>query len=94
LPARITLAELGPALGLSTRSLQRRLAASAASLSMLLDEARRDQAETLVAGGLLSLGEIAARVGFAEQASFTRAWSRWFGEPPSRAREGHGAASG
>jgi AraC-like DNA-binding protein len=48
------------------------------------DELRRDRAEQLVAEGLFTLGEVAARVGFAEQASFTRAWRRWFGRPPSQ----------
>lgn len=87
LPARLTLPELAPALGLSKRSLQRKLTASQASLTLLFDEARRDQAEALVREGSLTLGEVASRVGFDEQASFTRAWRRWFGTPPSHARK-------
>lgn len=86
LPGRLTLQELGPALGLSARTLQRRLEASGTSLAAVLDELRRDRAEQLLAEGGLGLGEIAARVGFAEPASFTRAWRRWRGEPPSRSR--------
>lgn len=86
LPGRLTLDELGPALGLSGRTLQRRLAASRTSLAAVLDELRRDRAEQLLGEGSLGLGEIAARVGFAEPASFTRAWRRWRGEPPSRSR--------
>lgn len=88
LPGRLTLTELAPALGLSRRSLQRKLADSEASLTLLFDEARRDHAEALVRDGLLTLGEVASRVGFDQQASFTRAWRRWFGAPPSHARKG------
>jgi AraC-like DNA-binding protein len=86
LPGLLALREAGPALGLSPRTLQRKLAASGTTLSALVDEARRDRAEALVEQGLLTLGEVATRTGFAEQASFTRAWRRWFGEPPSRTR--------
>ena len=86
LPALLTLDQTGPALGLGMRTLQRKLAASETSLSALVDEVRRDRAEQLVGEGLLTLGEVAARVGFAEQASFTRAWRRWFGAAPSQAR--------
>jgi AraC-like DNA-binding protein len=86
LPAVLTLGELAAALGLSPRTLQRKLAGSGTSLSALVDEVRRDRAEDLRARGLYTLGEIAARVGFAEPASFTRAWRRWFGAPPSGGR--------
>ncbi|MFY0572856.1 helix-turn-helix domain-containing protein [Archangium lansingense] len=93
LPATPTIGEVAPALGLSVRSLQRRLALSGTSFVEVLDEVRRNRAEQLLDEGLLTLGEIAARVGFAEQASFTRAWQRWRGEAPSRSRR-HGSASG
>jgi AraC-like DNA-binding protein len=86
LPGQLTLEQAGPALGLGRRTLQRKLAACGTSLTVLVDEARRDRAELLVGEGLLTLGEVATRVGFAEQASFTRAWRRWFGAAPSRTR--------
>lgn len=86
LPATPTIGEVAPALGLSVRSLQRKLALSRTSFVEVLDEVRRDRAERLLDDGVLTLGEIAACVGFAEQASFTRAWQRWRGEAPSRSR--------
>lgn len=87
-PVPLGLEEAAGALGLSRRTLQRRLARSGTTLERLNDELRRELAEELVEAGLLTLGEVAARAGFAEQASFTRAWRRWFGGPPSARRQG------
>lgn len=91
LPDTPPLGEVASALGLSVRSLQRKLSLSRTSFVEVLDEVRRDRAEQLLDEGVLTLGEIAARVGFAEPASFTRAWRRWRGEAPSRSRR-HGSA--
>jgi len=87
LPETLELDYAAPALGLSVRTLQRKLASCGTSLAALADEVRRDRAAELVNGGLLTFGEVAARVGFAEQASFTRAWQRWFGVSPRQWRE-------
>jgi AraC-like DNA-binding protein len=86
LPQLLTLYEAARALGVSERTLQRRLRAAETSLRQLVDEARRERAVALVEQRLWSLGEVAGHVGFAEQASFTRAWGRWFGAPPSRSQ--------
>jgi AraC-like DNA-binding protein len=80
------LAEAAPALGLSTRSLQRKLGAAGTSFEQELDQLRRELAEPLVLQAHIPLGEVAARVGFAAQASFTRAFVRWTGRTPSQAR--------
>ncbi len=84
LPASLTLRDAAEALGLSRRTLQRRLQVRGTSLEALVDEMRRDAAVELVESGGYTLGEIATKVGFEEQASFSRAWTRWFGLPPSR----------
>lgn len=85
LPRVRTLHETARDLGHSGRSLQRRLARSDTSWAEVVDSVRRDRAEALVADGGLSLAEVAHAIGFAEPASFTRAWRRWFGHPPSQA---------
>jgi len=36
-----------------------------------------------------SLAEIAQGLGYNDQAAFTRAFRRWYGEPPSRYRASH-----
>ncbi len=86
LPALLDLERAAPALGLGRRTLQRKLAAKGTSLSAVVDDVRRERAEGLISSGSLTFGEVAAKVGFAEQASFTRAWLRWFGATPSRWR--------
>jgi len=69
-------------LGMSHRTLQRRLADMGHSFQSLVDEARREAALKLVADGSHSLIEIAFLTGFAEQSSFTRAFKRWSGKTP------------
>jgi AraC-like DNA-binding protein len=78
--------EAARALGLSARSLQRKLGTTGTTFERELGQVRREVAESLLAQSHVSLGEVATRVGFAEQASFTRAFQRWTGTTPSRAR--------
>ncbi|MET9224341.1 AraC family transcriptional regulator [Lentzea sp. NPDC003310] len=75
---------LARALGLSPRTLRRRLATSGTSYQALLDEERAKRAVRLLAGGDLSIEAVAERLGFAEAASFGHAFRRWFGVSPSR----------
>jgi AraC-like DNA-binding protein len=74
------------ALGLSRRSLQRKLFSAGTTFEQERDQVRRDLAEALLLQSQLSLREVAERLGFAEQASFTRAFQRWTGSTPSRVR--------
>lgn len=84
LPAALTLGSAAAAVGCSRRTLQRRLTALKTSVSQLVDEARRHRAEQLLLEAGFTSSEVARRIGFAEAASFTRAWQRWFGVAPSR----------
>jgi AraC-like DNA-binding protein len=81
-----TVAEIAKALGLSTRTLQRRLAIAGRSFGAVLDEVRRARAEVLLADGGRDFREIAHKLGFSDRSAFTRAAIRWFGAPPSRMR--------
>ncbi len=69
-------------LGMSGRTLQRRLADQGFSYQSLVDEARRRLAQRLLRHTDYSLAEIAFMTGFAEQSSFTRAFKRWKGQSP------------
>ncbi|MEO0322880.1 MAG: AraC family transcriptional regulator [Myxococcota bacterium] len=69
-------------LGMSGRTLQRRLADRGASYQALVDEARRQLAEKLLGDTRYSLAEVAYLTGFSEQSSFTRAFKRWAGQTP------------
>jgi AraC-like DNA-binding protein len=79
------------ALGLkmSTRTLQRRLEAEGTGFAEVLDQVREALARTLVAASEPSLSEVAFTLGFAEFATFSRAFKRWTGSAPGAFRDRH-----
>ncbi len=77
-------------LGMSRRTLQRRLASSGRSWSDVVEGFRRDEAARLLAGPI-PLVDVAACLGFREQSSFTRAFRRWTGQTPAQWRRSAGA---
>jgi AraC-like DNA-binding protein len=76
---------------LSTRTLQRRLDEEGLSFSEVLDRTRAAEARRLLARRNLKVIEIAYELGYAEPASFTRAFTRWTGVSPSEFRDRHQA---
>jgi AraC-like DNA-binding protein len=78
-------------LAVSERTLRRRLLAEGTSFRSLADEVRETLAEELLTTGSLSVEEVGRRLGYAEPASFTHAFSRWKGMSPriftTRARQ-------
>lgn len=70
-------------LGLSERTLQRRLAALGRNFAAVVEDFRREEAARLLRTGSLPLVRVAERLGYAEQASFTRAFRRWYGTSPA-----------
>lgn len=94
-PGRLpTQQETARRLGLSQRSLRRRLAEEGTGFRALADEVRLG----LVAGYLertaLPLDEIAARTGFSDAANLSHAFRRWTGTTPGRWRRRQGSAGG
>ncbi len=87
-PAR---AQAARALGLSERTLARRMRAEGLSYSALLDGVRRDAALQAVAQTTRALSDIALALGYAEPSVFTRAFRRWTGATPGHWRS-RGAA--
>lgn len=83
---RVTLDDVGPALGLSKRSLQRRLAESGVSFHALLEEARHSHAKAFLGNPAVSLAEIAFLLGYTEQSTFQQAFKRWTGRTPGEYR--------
>jgi AraC-like DNA-binding protein len=69
-------------LGLSERSLRRRLAAEGTSFGDVVAEQRSRTALHLLADPGLRLPDIADRLGYATAASFGRAFRRWYGVSP------------
>lgn len=72
------------ALGMSERTLRRKLASLGRSYRELLDEVRRDRALALLSRGEHSIAEIAQRIGFGDATAFTRSFRRWTGQTPSQ----------
>lgn len=68
-------------LGLSERSLRRRLGAQGTSYQMLLDEVRESMAGELLGAGL-PVAVVAERLGYAGATSFIHAHRRWTGRTP------------
>jgi AraC-like DNA-binding protein len=73
-------------LGMSVRTLHRRLAEDGQSFQSLVSRARREAAETLLRADDHSLAEIAFLTGFSDQSAFTRAFKRWTGMTPAAFR--------
>jgi AraC-like DNA-binding protein len=79
-------------LGLSTRSLQRRLTQAGASFTALRDEARMTEAMLLLSRSQLPLPDLARRLGYSEESAFSRAVKAWWGSSPRRLRQDAGQA--
>ncbi len=76
------ISDVARGLGMSGRTLQRRLADQGLSFQGLVDTARRKLAEKLLRETDYPLAEIAFLTGFAEQSAFNRAFKRWGGQTP------------
>ena len=73
-------------LGLSARTLRRRLHEQGLNFRALLDDTRRRLAQDYLAGGQVALAEVALLLGYSEQSAFNRATLRWTGLTPRRWR--------
>jgi len=73
-------------LGLSVRSLQRRLATEGQTWKQLLEATRHKLALHYLRGTAHSIVDIACLLGYSDSANFTRACRRWEGRTPSMIR--------
>jgi AraC-like DNA-binding protein len=83
---RANLDDLAAEMKMPTRTLQRRLEAEGLNLRMLIDQVRRARAEVWLRESAMPLVDIAAALGFADHASFNRAFKRWTGCSPGAFR--------
>jgi AraC-like DNA-binding protein len=79
-------AEIAKHIGMSQRTLARRLAEEGSSFSELLSTVRRALANRYLMNPSLSISEIAWLLGYSEVSTFTRAFHRWTGASPSARR--------
>jgi AraC-like DNA-binding protein len=82
-PRRATIAR---ALGMSERTLQRRLEDENTSYRRILDDTRKELARNYFEQGDVSLTHMSYLLGFNDQSSFFRATQRWFGTTPQQFR--------
>jgi AraC-like DNA-binding protein len=71
------------ALGLSERTLHRRLQELGTTWREVLDGFREAEAERLLLQGPGALSEVALRLGFSDQTAWNRAFRRWKGVSPT-----------
>jgi AraC-like DNA-binding protein len=80
------LEEVALHLQLPSWTLRRKLAEEGTRFRYLLNETRRDLAETYIRDTALAFGEIAYLLGFASAEAFQRAFKRWTGLTPGEFR--------
>jgi len=83
-PARIGGA--GSVLGISERTLQRRLRGEGTTFAAVLERVRRQQAERLLRDSRLTVEDVAALLGYSEPSTFYRAFRRWRATTPGAFR--------
>ena len=70
-------------MGMSTRSLRRRLVEAGTSFRALREEVVSTLAVELLETGVLTVDDVAVRLGYAEASSFIHAFKRWTGQTPA-----------
>jgi AraC-like DNA-binding protein len=93
---RADAASVARMLGLSERTMNRRLREIGRSWRGVLDAFREAEAERLLVSGRTELSDVAFRLGFSDQTAWNRAFRRWKGMSPTewlRARSDPGAPS-
>lgn len=83
---RVTAKKIATDLGISQRTISRRLAEHGATFDELIDEIRKDLAMRYLDEGHIKLQELAFLLGFSSHASFSGAFKRWTGKTPSETR--------
>jgi len=71
------------AMHLTTRTLIRRLKKDGSAYKDILEELRREYAQTLLGNARLTVANVGELLGYQEPANFGRAFRRWFGSSPA-----------
>ncbi len=82
-----TVASVARELGLSSRTLQRRLREEGTTFARVVDDLRRQLAPTLLGDDTLAVYEVAYLLGYADPSAFFRAFRRWHGCSPAEYRQ-------
>lgn len=83
---RATATEVARRLGMSQRTLARRLSSEGRTFTAILDELKTDLAKSYLSEENLPISEIAWLLGYQEVSAFTHAFKRWTGVTPREFR--------
>ena len=75
-------ADIGKQMGMSTRTLGRRLSEKGTTYRELVQNTQKQISTELLRNSSESVSEIAFQTGFSEQSAFNRAFKRWTGQSP------------
>jgi AraC-like DNA-binding protein len=78
--------EISRRLGMSQRSLARRLSSEGLTFNQVLEELRADLARRYLQDAELPISEIAWLLGYTDASALTHAFHRWFGKTPREMR--------
>jgi AraC-like DNA-binding protein len=88
LPSGIpSITHMGSHMGMSARTLTRRLSESGLSFRELIQKTQQEISKNLLKDPAKNMGEIAFQTGFSEQSAFNRAFKRWTGQSPTEFRK-------
>lgn len=88
LPSGIpSLEKVSSHVGMSNRTLTRRLAESGTTFRELIKKIQAEISKDLLLNTSSNIGEIAFQLGFSEQSAFNRAFKRWTGQSPVEFRK-------
>lgn len=94
LPSGIPFAaEIGKHLGMSTRTLSRRLAEKGTTYRQLVQNTQQKISTELLKNSSATVSEIAFQTGFSEQSAFNGAFKRWTGLSPLEYRKSSNSSS-
>jgi AraC-like DNA-binding protein len=88
-----TIKTVGRDLGVSVRTLSRRLIAEGTSFTVIQDDVRHQLALALLGDQTVSIAEVAFFLGYSEPAPFHRSFKRWTGTTPQAHRRASGDGS-
>jgi AraC-like DNA-binding protein len=83
---KLSLDDVAAELKMPVRTLQRRLEEASLNFRLMVEDVRRTSAEQYLRDNRMSLAEMATALGFADHASFNRAFKRWTGSSPGAFR--------
>jgi AraC-like DNA-binding protein len=90
---RAGMAEVAQRLGVTKRTLARRLASEGRTFGEVLDGLRFDLATHYLHEKKLPISEVAWLLGYQETSAFDHAFKRWTGKTPSQTRSSNGTST-